>query len=78
MIALLLLVAIALATTGLARDVPSNLKSLYDNVKSSGKCSNELATGFYSSDDGPGSKSSPVSNVQSSPGFFDPAAENHK
>jgi hypothetical protein len=39
-----------------ARDIPSNVQSFYDSVKAKGACSNKLATGFYSKDDGPNSE----------------------
>ncbi|KAI0139033.1 glycoside hydrolase family 75 protein [Hypoxylon sp. NC0597] len=32
----------------LARDVPSNIRSFYNSIKSQGQCSSPLATGFYS------------------------------
>lgn len=40
-----------------ARDIPSNVQTFYNTVKAQGACSNKLATGFYSKDDGPNSKS---------------------
>ncbi|ETS80470.1 hypothetical protein PFICI_07999 [Pestalotiopsis fici W106-1] len=52
MIKLALLISSLLAWTTLARDVPSNVKSLYDEIKSTGKCSDSLASGFYSTSDG--------------------------
>lgn len=45
------------ALPGLAREVPSNLVSLIQEIKAKGECSNKLATGFYSSDGGENSKS---------------------
>ncbi|KAI1335849.1 glycoside hydrolase family 75 protein [Xylariaceae sp. FL0016] len=36
----------------LARDIPSNVQSLYDSIKSVGQCSNKLASGFYALGDG--------------------------
>ncbi|KAI1820809.1 chitosanase [Xylaria intraflava] len=41
----------ALVSAALAKDVPQNLKKLYDNIKSQGKCSNVLQGGFYALDD---------------------------
>ncbi|KAI2610563.1 glycoside hydrolase family 75 protein [Hypoxylon sp. NC1633] len=38
-------------SASLARDVPSNVKTLYDSIKSKGDCTSKLASGFYSSDD---------------------------
>lgn len=37
-----------LAAPALARDVPSNVRALYDSIRSSGSCSNVLQGGFYS------------------------------
>ncbi|KAK3689730.1 glycoside hydrolase family 75 protein [Podospora appendiculata] len=34
-----------------ARDVPANVRTLYNSIKAQGACSNKLATGFYSRDD---------------------------
>jgi len=51
------LLTLALAASHCAaRDIPSNIQSFYDGVKSAGQCSNKLATGFYAEDDGPNSK----------------------
>ncbi|KAK3934971.1 family 75 glycoside hydrolase [Diplogelasinospora grovesii] len=41
-----------LAVTASARDVPANVQSFYNTLKSQGSCSNKLATGFYSTDGG--------------------------
>ncbi|KAF3021604.1 hypothetical protein E8E14_013849 [Neopestalotiopsis sp. 37M] len=41
-----------LAWTTVARDVPSNVKSLYEEIQAAGKCSDSLASGFYSTSDG--------------------------
>ncbi|KAM7221568.1 glycoside hydrolase [Rhypophila decipiens] len=49
-----------------ARDVPSNLKTFYNQVASQGACKNKLATGFFSTDDGPGDVSY-CSNTPTSP-----------
>ncbi|KAI1654756.1 glycoside hydrolase family 75 protein [Daldinia decipiens] len=38
----------ALVGATLARDVPSNVRNFYNNIKNSGQCSYPLATGFYS------------------------------
>ena len=51
-----LLSALVGAASVSARDVPSNVQSFYDSLKTKGACSNKLATGFYSKDDGPNSK----------------------
>lgn len=40
-----------LAVPAVARDVPSNVRSLYDSIRSSGSCSNVLKGGFYSQED---------------------------
>ncbi|PKS06105.1 hypothetical protein jhhlp_007939 [Lomentospora prolificans] len=50
---LLLLATLLLAASSLARDVPDNVRNLYDSIREKGMCSIELAGGFYSSDDGP-------------------------
>lgn len=44
-------VATLLAGNVLARDVPSNVKALYDSIRSSGSCSNVLQGGFFSQED---------------------------
>lgn len=36
------------ATGAVARDVPANVKALYDSIRSSGTCSNVLQGGFFS------------------------------
>lgn len=51
-----LLSALVGAATVSARDIPSNVKNFYDSLKAKGTCSNKLATGFYSKDNGPNSK----------------------
>lgn len=40
--------ATLLASNALARDIPSNVKALYDSIRGSGSCSNVLQGGFYS------------------------------
>ena len=50
---------LVLAVITAARDAPSNLHGFYDAVRAKGRCSNELATGFYSSSGGPNSMSCP-------------------
>jgi len=50
-----LVALVALAAQIQARDVPSNIQSLYNSIKSQGTCNNKLATGFYSTDGGPNS-----------------------
>lgn len=37
-----------LAAPVLARDVPSNIRSLYNSIRAKGSCSNILKGGFYS------------------------------
>ncbi|KAK0745725.1 glycoside hydrolase family 75 protein [Schizothecium vesticola] len=37
-----------------ARDVPENLRALYQSVRARGTCSNKLADGFFATDTGPG------------------------
>jgi hypothetical protein len=49
----LLLSALVGAASVSARDIPSNVKNFYDSLKAKGTCSNKLATGFYSKDNGP-------------------------
>ncbi|TVY24767.1 Endo-chitosanase [Lachnellula hyalina] len=44
---------IVLASRCLAADVPSNVQSFYDGIKSAGSCSKKLSEGFYAHDDGP-------------------------
>jgi len=41
-----------LALTVQARDVPANIQSFYNSIKTKGTCSSKLATGFYSTYDG--------------------------
>ncbi|KAK4248459.1 glycoside hydrolase [Corynascus novoguineensis] len=48
-----LLSALAGAASVTARDIPSNVQSFYNSLKTKGNCSNKLATGFYANDDGP-------------------------
>lgn len=43
-----LLITGLLTTGGLARDVPSNIKALYNSIRAQGSCSNVLKGGFYS------------------------------
>ncbi|SPO04387.1 related to chitosanase precursor [Cephalotrichum gorgonifer] len=52
MVPLSLLATLFLVTSALARDVPDNVRELYDNIKKQGKCKNKLATGFWSTDEG--------------------------
>ncbi|SPO01594.1 related to chitosanase precursor [Cephalotrichum gorgonifer] len=47
-----LLVVLFLSACGLARDVPDNVRELYDKIRKQGQCKDELATGFWSTDDG--------------------------
>lgn len=53
----LLLSTLMGAASVTARDIPSNVKNFYDSLKAKGACSNKLASGFYSNDEGPNSKS---------------------
>jgi hypothetical protein len=48
-IQLLLLSLVAISS---ARDAPRNLRNFYDAVRAKGRCSKELATGFYSREGG--------------------------
>lgn len=48
--------ATVLASQCMALDIPSNIQSFYDSVKSAGSCSNKLS-GEFSAGDGPSSKS---------------------
>ncbi|KEZ40896.1 Glycoside hydrolase family 75 [Scedosporium apiospermum] len=52
MVFLSLLAFLLLAASGLARDVPDNVRELYDSIRKKGKCSHKLATGFWSDDNG--------------------------
>jgi hypothetical protein len=52
MVLLSLLAFLLLAASGLARDVPDNVRELYDSIRKKGKCSHKLATGFWSDDNG--------------------------
>lgn len=51
----LLLSTLMGAASVTARDIPSNVKTFVDSIKSKGTCSNKLATGFYAKDSGPNS-----------------------
>ncbi|KAF1991215.1 glycoside hydrolase family 75 protein [Aulographum hederae CBS 113979] len=53
----LVVAALAAAATTSAIAVPANVQTLYNNIKNGGACSDQLATGFYSSEDGPGTYS---------------------
>jgi len=53
---LIILAALSLSSLGLARDVPANVRALYNSIVAQGQCSNKLATGFWSIDSGPNSK----------------------
>jgi hypothetical protein len=46
------LAALILAFTAQARDVPANVQTFYNSLKTKGSCSDKLATGFYSTYDG--------------------------
>ncbi|KAG5971278.1 hypothetical protein E4U55_001287 [Claviceps digitariae] len=46
--ALFAYVLVAWAALGAARDVPSNVRALYDGIRAQGKCRNVLAGGFHS------------------------------
>ena len=52
----LLVLATAVSSVA-ARDIPDNIRAMYDNVRARGSCSNKLADGFYATDRGPGSSS---------------------
>ena len=52
----LLLSALVAASSTAARDIPSNVQSFYDSLKTQGACTSKLATGFYAKDDGPNSE----------------------
>lgn len=49
---LLIPASVSLAT---ARDVPENLRTLYQSVRARGTCSNRLADGFFATETGPDS-----------------------
>ncbi|KAI1361779.1 chitosanase [Xylaria arbuscula] len=44
----------ALAGAALARDVPQNVRDLYNSIKNQGECSNVLAGGFFALSEGSG------------------------
>jgi hypothetical protein len=46
-----MLTGLLLAAPGLAREVPDNLRALYDNIRERGDCRNKLASGFWNTDD---------------------------
>lgn len=46
-----LLLTSLLAAPALGRDVPANIKALYDSIRSKGECSNVLQGGFFSQED---------------------------
>ena len=58
-----------------ARDVPSNLKTLYDQLSAQGACKDKLADGFFSTDDGPGGKSLPSLSPHPLPNSLTPAPD---
>lgn len=45
---------LSLAALATARDIPSNVRDFYNNVKGRGQCGNKLKTGFHAigGDDG--------------------------
>ncbi|KAK0719262.1 glycoside hydrolase family 75 protein [Lasiosphaeris hirsuta] len=49
------LIALALLASGgiVAREIPQNVRDLYNTIKDKGSCSDELATGFRATDNGP-------------------------
>jgi hypothetical protein len=49
------LLVLSLLGVAVAREAPQNLVDFYNAVRAKGRCSHELATGFYSRDGGPNS-----------------------
>lgn len=49
-----LLVLSAFVGAALARDVPQNVRDLYNSIKNQGECSNVLQGGFFALSDGSG------------------------
>ena len=43
---------LGLLATANARDIPENVRKLYDSIVGQGECQNELQGGFLSADDG--------------------------
>ncbi|KAL2174182.1 fungal chitosanase of glycosyl hydrolase group 75-domain-containing protein [Thermothelomyces heterothallicus CBS 202.75] len=52
-IVLIHLITLSLAGVTTARDAPKNLLGFYDAIRAQGHCRHELASGFYSRDNGP-------------------------
>ncbi|KAL2128738.1 hypothetical protein VTI74DRAFT_8716 [Chaetomium olivicolor] len=50
-LSLLLCLLFCLTTSGIARDVPQNVRDFYNSIRRKGYCEDELATGFYSTTD---------------------------
>lgn len=46
-------ISIVLLHGAVARDIPQNLKTFYNNVKAAGTCKNILKGGLADTDDGP-------------------------
>ena len=46
----LVLVLVSFACSGLALQVPANIRKLYNDIRAQGECTNKLASGFYSSE----------------------------
>lgn len=46
-------ISIAFLHGAVARDIPQNLKTFYNNVKAAGTCKNILKGGLADTDDGP-------------------------
>ena len=53
----LLFAALMAVASVLARDIPQNVRTLYNSIRAQDHCSNTLATGFWSSDRGSNSPS---------------------
>ena len=51
MVPLSSLAVASLVACAAAREVPDNLRALYDNIRDRGSCDRKLATGFWSSDE---------------------------
>jgi len=65
----------AMFATTAARGVPANVQTLYNNIVSKGTCSNKLASGFYSVDDGRPGKTHCGTKQSSSLFFFSNVGE---
>jgi len=61
------LLILSLIQLGAALDLPANVREFYDAVRVKGRCTNELANGFYSTDGGPNSMPFPAAPLKLNP-----------